>query len=143
MPLKTALQLQLDMMLEAQQMYPMLAQSFVPMIKNIEAQIEGRTPRTLDWVKLVEIIAERQPESVCVGMSEDWFWTGKEVYVKGEPLKVASVTTSNWATPVVRINDDEEIECWREVTQGEDPIDWPDEAVAMLIRAGLMEKANG
>lgn len=51
--------------------------------------------------------------SASLGMREDWFWTAESVWENGEYTKdldtvteIAGITSSYWATPIIKIETD-------------------------------------
>ena len=90
--------------------------------------------KVFDWDKAAKIIKERKPETAMAGLAEDWFWTGRTIYKNSRPVKEnCAFLASQWATPVLRIDNDE-IECyqprwccsWNEYTK------WPESALEIL-----------
>lgn len=102
---------------------------------NLAAQASGATPRVFDWVKAAQILKERQPDVASAGLQYDWWWTAGEIWRNGSPeLDSYTYLASNWATPLLVIGD-EEIECWRYVTDTPGwnaGTTWPPEALAVL-----------
>ncbi|EMK1731219.1 hypothetical protein V8N76_004525 [Salmonella enterica] len=110
-----------------------------PVLRRLEAILDGRPVRQFDWMALARLIVERQPLVVECGMAEDRFWTMKPVWVAGEGVQDPSVNSSVWATPVVTLDDGDEIECWREVSADNPESEpWPEEALAILIKEKVM-----
>lgn len=94
----------------------------------------GDVPRTFDWMKAAKIIAETRPGTAYAGLAEDWGYTGGLIYEDGKPVPEKDTyvyLTSNWATPILVLDDDEEIECWR---YGDGSNYWPEGAVAELSK---------
>lgn len=93
-------------------------------IKLAISQSKEGTPKTLDIHTLNKFISENKEniDAVHVGMKEDFAATGGAYYREGKIVgsKVASLVSSVWATPSVRVdwiepvNDAEEYEfdCW-------------------------------
>ena len=76
--------------------------------------------KVFDWNKAAEIIKDRQPSEASAGLIEDWGWTGGEIYRDGKPVPKEETYTylgSDWATPVLVINDDEVIDCYVRVEE--------------------------
>lgn len=78
----------------------------------------GNPQRVFDWDKAAKLIKARltnNPEDsiVCeAGLAGDWNYTGGEIFRDGKPVEDSyTYLSSNWATPLLTIND-EEIECW-------------------------------
>lgn len=130
---------ELAFMAEMERDKPFLAEAFYTRKQNIAATLESRPGRSIDWVRLAELMVKHRPGNVLIAMREDWFWTARDVYAVGEPLYKHDVTFSNWATPVVVFDSFEPFECWMEIPDEETPPEcWPDEAVAILTKAGLL-----
>lgn len=92
-----------------------------------------------DWDKAAEIIKEKQPDMAEAGLAEDWWWTAGPIYRDGKPIdaeeeEVYTWLTSYWATPVIRLNGDEVIECSAPVEKTQDAEDefWPETALEIL-----------
>lgn len=104
-------------------------------MNNLAAQAGGTTPRVFDWVKAAQILKERQPATAEAGLESDWEWTGGVIWCDGKPtLNDYTYLASTWAIPLLLI-DDEEIECWRYVTDAPGwnaNTKWPPEAFAVL-----------
>ena len=86
---------------------------------------------TLDWKKLEDFIAERNPVEVSAGLINDWYYTAATVWQNGEwKDREAAYVTSYWATPgfqaTMANGDVLEVEAYREET--------PEEAEAANIR---------
>lgn len=98
---------------------------------------ERDTTRTFDWDKASEIIAEKKPKTAHAGLAEDWGYTGGCIFENGKPVKEDDTyvyLTSNWATPILVLDDDEEIECWK---LGDGREYWPDSSRAKLSRSDV------
>jgi hypothetical protein len=86
--------------------------------------------KVFDWMKLVALIKEHQPDVVVAGLSTDMEWTSGIVYKKDKIVDDSYVfLSSNWATPVAEL-DGEEYDCYvmedeSEYTSG---TNWPDDA---------------
>ena len=98
---------------------------------------KGQPQRTFDWDKAARLIAERKPKVAEAGLSEDWEWTGGEIYRDGAPVKADDTyvyLSSNWATPALMLDGDK-VECW--VAEKDAPgwgpkTYWPESALAIL-----------
>lgn len=99
----------------------------------------GRELMVFDWDKAAEIIAERQPKAASAGLSNDWEWTGGDIWRDGAPVTDAyTYLASTWATPELDV-DGETIPCFRmqSATPGwGSDTKWPDSALAIVgVRA--------
>ena len=66
-----------------------------------------------DYTKALAKIEEQKDTiaSASLGMSEDWFWTGEEVFdgtdfvkdLTAPDLEIAGISGSHWATPTLQI----------------------------------------
>ena len=74
-----------------------------------------------------EIVAE-----AILGMHEDWYWTGETIWKDGKyavnlatVTKIAGISGSSWATPVIKLeyNDGKErfLECYKGESSGTKP----------------------
>lgn len=71
--------------------------------------------------------------TVSVGMEEDWFWTAETIFedgetstdLSGDSLRVAGITGSTWATPVMRVEfkdgTEQVIPCYEDDLRQADP----------------------
>jgi hypothetical protein len=97
----------------------------------------GKEHRVFDWDKAAKIIKERKPVNAAAGLSEDWGYTGGDIYRDGEPVKEDDTyvyLSSDWATPVLEI-DGEQIECWvmeSKANGWNEKTYWPKSALAIL-----------
>ena len=95
---------------------------------------ESKDGKVFDWDKAAKIIKERKLETASAGMAEDWFWTGTTIYKNSRPIKNNyTCLASNWATPVLRFND-EEIVCYqpRGYHGWDEDTRWPKSALKIL-----------
>jgi hypothetical protein len=99
----------------------------------------NKEARVFDWDKAAEIIVDRRPSVASAGLSEDWGCTASDIYMGGAPKDDSRpYLASTWATPVLILDDDSEIECWRYATDtpGWDcNTYWPDSAREILNAA--------
>ncbi|MCJ8601031.1 hypothetical protein MWH03_00355 [Klebsiella pneumoniae] len=108
-------------------------------IQGIHATLDERLALGFDWIRLAQMIADNDPDIVYAGFREDLGPTNEVVYVKGEMLKFPHLTYSIWATPVVALGEDGGfIDCWKELTPEDENLAWPDEAMAILHKAGCL-----
>ena len=61
--------------------------------------------------ELIEKYKDKDLKSASLGMKEDWGWTERTVYHNGKYLiklnkktKIAGITKSYWATPVIELD---------------------------------------
>lgn len=98
----------------------------------------GCEPRVFDWDKAAAIIKESNVRRAAAGLAGDWEYTGGEIFRNGEPVDKSETYTflaSTWATPVLEIDDETDIECWRyeSETPGWDADTyWPESALKIL-----------
>ena len=96
----------------------------------------GREMKVFDWVKAAQIIKDRKPKEVIAGLSEDWGWTAGPIFSDGKPVTDGGAyLASTWATPVLVLDDDEEIPCWKyqhEVPDWDADTKWPASARSIL-----------
>ncbi|GGJ86257.1 hypothetical protein GCM10007063_05940 [Lentibacillus kapialis] len=87
-----------------------------------------------DFKKAKRIIENKKDSIIeaSLGMREDWFWTANVVFENGAYIveldnieKVAGIDSSDWATPVIRIEYKGEVEevfeCFTGDNNGIDP----------------------
>jgi len=102
--------------------------------KGAAACVMGSPTKVFDWNTAAKLIAERGETDVDAGLVEDWFWTGGGIVKNGEFVVDelgGPFLASNWATPVLRFADGDEVECY--VLQNDAPgwnagTRWPDSA---------------
>ena len=92
----------------------------------------GQIQRVFDWVKAAQILKESGAKNAIAGLSSDMEWTSDDILVNGKiPDKGDCFLSSNWATPVLIIDDSyDEIECWKyedECNYDSDTF-WPEDA---------------
>ena len=96
----------------------------------------GKEPKVFDWDKAAQIIKEKGVASAEAGLQEDWGYTSDLIFIDGKPVTSGyTYLSSTWATPVLRIDGEEDIECF--VMQSEKPewnesTKWPDSAVNII-----------
>ena len=98
------------------------------------AKTRGAKQRVFDWNKAAKLIKESGTKEASAGLSEDWDWTGGEIFRDGEPLDSTQTyvyLSSNWATPVLEIDGDE-IECWCYNDEWDAETFWPESAKEIL-----------
>lgn len=100
------------------------------------AKAAGATHRVFDWDKAAQLIRERGAKEAVAGLSSDLEWTAGPILDNGKPVTDSyTYLASNWATPVLIIDDGEEVDCWRHI--GDSPgwdsgTKWPESALAIL-----------
>lgn len=95
----------------------------------------GRALRVFDWNKAAELLRNFDSGTAKAGLADDWGWTAGRIWEDGTAV-IGEYTylASNWATPILLLPDDTEVECW--VWHGDTGWDadtqWPDSARALL-----------
>lgn len=97
----------------------------------------GKPLRVFDWITAAKLIAELRPKKAAAGLSDDWEWTGGDIYRNGAPVPQNDTYTylaSTWAIPELSL-DYEVRDCW--IWQADSPgwdsgTYWPEEALAIL-----------
>lgn len=85
--------------------------------KRDVAAAAGKPIRTLDWDKAAAILKDRKAVNASAGLGEDWYYTAGTILKDGKPVpdREGAYLSSCWATPTLRIeNDDgsyENVEC--------------------------------
>lgn len=92
--------------------------------KSRAAAKRGENGKVFDWDKAAKIIRERKPEVVEAGLQEDWGNTAGEIFEDGEIVENYTYLFSMWATPILRLNRSEEIQCFVECTDEANPNKW-------------------
>ena len=99
----------------------------------------GREMKVFDWDKAARIIKEKQPKTAHAGLAEDWEYTGGKIYEDGKIIKDDyTYLASTWATPVLILEYEEEIECYvmQSKTKYRHDTKWPKSAIDILKGAG-------
>jgi hypothetical protein len=100
------------------------------------ARAAGSRSKVFDWVKAAKRIKEEKPNIASAGLSEDWEYTGGDIYKDGTSIPKEETYTflgSIWATP--QLNLDGKIEpCWKyeDETEWDAQTYWPPEALEIL-----------
>lgn len=91
---------------------------------NVNTKPKGKT-KFMDWEKAKEIIESNPNSVIYAGLMEDWNNTSGLIFAKGKWYDGYVYGASNWATPILDV-DEEEIECWtyEETKEGADKPDW-------------------
>jgi hypothetical protein len=96
---------------------------------------KGKEKRVFDWVAAAKIIKEKNPEIAEAGLQGDFEYTSGTIYEDGKVIRSESCyLSSNWATPILVINEDEVYECFimEEQTEYNQNTMWPEEALAII-----------
>ena len=72
---RKSLEEELAFMTEMERDKPFLAEAFYTRKQNITATLEARPGRSIDWIRLAELMVKHRPANVLIAMREDWFWT--------------------------------------------------------------------
>jgi hypothetical protein len=99
--------------------------------KGEAARAAGARQRVFDWSKVRALISEHGENRVySAGLSSDLEWTGGIIWEDGKPTSEHyTFLASAWATPVLVLDDDTEIKCWRYDDDGcgwDCDTKWPD-----------------
>lgn len=97
----------------------------------------GKEPMVFDWDKAAQLIKDRNAKNASAGLSNDWEWTGGDIYRDGAIVSRDDTYTylsSTWATPEIEI-DGELIDCFK--MKGKTPgwdydTYWPESARKIL-----------
>lgn len=87
-----------------------------------------------DWHTAARLIRERKPSVAAAGLSQDWEWTGGEIYRDGQVVDDYTYLASTWATPELSL-DGEIIDCWLLKSETDDwdaKTHWPESALKIL-----------
>ena len=99
------------------------------------ATVKGNRHRVFDWVKAANLLKELKPESANAGLQSDMEWTGGTIWADGKPvLDGYTYLASNWATPILEIDNLDEIECWSYMDDCsyKENTKWPQEALDII-----------
>lgn len=97
----------------------------------------GKPSMVFDWHKAARRIRDTKPSSASAGLSQDWEWTGGEIYRDGKPVELDETyvyLASTWAIPELEL--DGEVEpCF--LMESESPgwdahTYWPESARSIL-----------
>jgi hypothetical protein len=87
--------------------------SFGAMMRGQSAAARGAKKRVFDWNKAAKMILAVKPNVAIAGLSSDMSCTAGTIYKDGKPLtKSGAYLSSNWATPVIVMDDGNELPCW-------------------------------
>lgn len=108
----------------------------IAIARNMAAMARGSRARVFDWDEAARVIKESGCSEANAGLSGDLEWTGGIILEGGAPVPKDHTYTflqSNWATPVLII-DDEERECWKfsDETEFNAYTYWPQSALDIL-----------
>jgi hypothetical protein len=95
----------------------------------------GCKHKVFDWDKAATTIRESGCKNALAGLKQDWPRTGGLILIDGQPdLDSYTFLASNWATPVLVLDNNEEHECW--CYMDDCPFDsetkWPQSAINTL-----------
>ena len=114
--------------------------TMLAILKADEARARGAEVKVFDWNKAARLIKKTGCKHAEAGLSEDWEWTGGTIFDDGAPvMDEYTYLASIWATPVIRI-DDEDVECWKleSKTAWDADTKWPQSALDILgLQKGL------
>lgn len=91
-----------------------------------------------DWVKAARLIKAAGAKEASAGLSDDWEYTGGDIFKDGKPVKKEDTyvyLASTWATPELSLDGELPIDCFvmESATPGHDAHTyWPEEALAVL-----------
>ena len=96
----------------------------------------GKELMVFDWVKAAKLIKKRKPARASAGLSQDWEYTGGDIWKNGKPVPKEDTYTflaSTWATPELDI-DGEIVDCFimKSETEWDEKTYWPDEALKIV-----------
>lgn len=101
-------------------------------IRSAAARERGDMGRFFDWDKAAQIINDRKPIKAMAGLCEDWNNTSGRIYEEQTIIDYDYLYLfSMWATPVLLLDDDEEIPCFVEADTNYNTV-WPDTARAII-----------
>lgn len=108
---------------------------------NRAAIAAGNVGKVFDWIKAAQIIRDRKPTEAVAGLSADMEWTAGTIYRDGKPVpsdESPTYLSSTWATPVLVLDDGEEIPCFLpkpDAPGWDSDTSWPPEAIAELTKS--------
>ena len=95
----------------------------------------GKEEMVFDWCKAATLIKESGCKTASAGLSEDWEWTGGQIFDEGKPYSEDYIfLASTWATPELEL-DGEIIPCFKmqsEIPNWGSGTKWPKEAIKIL-----------
>lgn len=98
---------------------------------------QGAALKVFDWDTAARLIRDRQPDKAVAGLSGDMEYTSGSIYHNGEPVEEMLTDTflaSTWATPVLVLDNGEEIPCFlmSPDTGWDEDTYWPYSAIKIL-----------
>jgi len=98
------------------------------------ARARGAAQKVFDWDKAAKIIKDRRPKCADAGLDGDYEYTRGCIFRDGQIVTDDyCYLSSNWATPMLILDDDEEMPCFTGESSGFGPdTKWPDSARAIL-----------
>jgi len=103
--------------------------------KAQQALKAGNKMKVFNWNKAAQIIKDNNPKYATAGLSSDLEWTSGTIYEHGKySTSGYTYLASNWATPVLILENNEEIDCWcyQEDTNWDANTTWPESALKIL-----------
>jgi hypothetical protein len=97
---------------------------------------KGNRRRVFDWHKAADLIRESKAQHAMAGLAGDMEYTEGCILDGGLPDRDSyTYLASTWATPVLILDDGDEIDCW--IYEGgphgwDEMTKWPESAVARL-----------
>ena len=98
------------------------------------SQAAGDVPhKVFDWNRAAQIIRDKKPGMVEAGLSLDMEWTGGVIYQDGKVVTESyTFLSSNWATPVIVLDEGDEMPCWCYSNDWDEHTKWPQSALDIL-----------
>lgn len=73
----------------------------------------NRRKKVFDWDKALKIIKEKKPRVARAGLAENWVWTYETICFNGQIIAKSPICLeSEWGTPILRLDDENDIECY-------------------------------
>ena len=79
------------------------------------AKRSGARHKVFDWHKAARLIREGKAVTAKAGLASDMEWTSGSILTDGKPTPKDDTyvyLASYWATPVLVLDDGDEVECW-------------------------------
>ncbi|HGX3708929.1 TPA: hypothetical protein ACNEJR_003690 [Escherichia coli] len=105
---------------------------------SLQATVDGKPIRALDWRRLAALMIEHRPKVVYALMTHDK-GVSRCIYKDGEYCDPV-VSASNWDTPCISFDYRDPFECYVEVTSRDAPVVcpvWPLILITRLKGAGI------
>ena len=97
----------------------------------------NKESKVFDWDKAAQLIKESGCHVAEAGLRGDWEWTGGIIYEDGIVTNDYTYLASTWATPIIVLDDYDEIECYKmkhEVPGWDADTKWPKSAMEIIER---------